>query len=189
MIDSIDKPTIIRLMLTTPTHIYFFGGVAIYSNWFPAPFEDPITHVKFANSEQAFFWYKAHFFGDLTARAKIAAEPNPAAAKKLGREVRGFNKTSWDLVKVPFMTYVNYLKYTQDAALWQELLDTGDRVLVEASPFDEIWGIGLGVHDPLTLNEANWRGENLLGKALMQVRDLLHEDIRNGTTWQPVRMP
>lgn len=174
-------------MLTTPTHIYFYNGS--FSNWKHAPFTDDVLKKTFFNSEQAFMFYKAKFFNDAQAMKLIENTANPAEAKSRGRAVKGYNQAKWAATRMPFMVYCCYLKFNQNPALGQELLDTGDKTLVEASVEDCVWGVGLDESDPLILDESNWRGENLLGKALMQVRDLLREDIKNGTTWQPVRMP
>ncbi len=165
-------------MRKTDKHLFFYGGPAIYSNWYPAKFVDTVTNLEFANSEQAWMWYKAHFFGDIVTRDLIAKQTNPGEVKKLGRQIRGFNGQTWDLVGSAFMVYVNYLKYSQNAEMAKELLDTGTLTLVEASPYDTIWGVGLGVHDPLIDDPANWRGQNRLGVALGKVRDLLWQDIK-----------
>jgi ribA/ribD-fused uncharacterized protein len=154
-------------MRITDKAIYFWGTADIYSNWYPAP-----TGV-FANSEQAFMWYKADFFGDEEIKDKIFKETNPAEAKKLGRLVKGFDAKAWECVKFGLMTYVNLLKFQQNSELGQNLRDTGDRILVEASPVDNIWGVGLGANDDKILDPANWKGQNLLGQALIQVRKLI----------------
>lgn len=157
-------------MKTTDTHVYFWRGV--FSNWHPAEFTDALGN-KFANSEQAFMYYKALFFGDLTVAAQVVKETNPAEVKKFGRMVKGFDGIAWDLVKVGFMEYVNLLKYRQNEEFRRALLDTKDFVLVEASPYDKIWGVGLSEDDPEILIEAHWKGENLLGYALMKIRSLI----------------
>lgn len=158
-------------MRITDTHVYFYDG--IYSNWNRANFVDPITGNLFANSEQAFMWYKARFFFDDIAADAILAATHPAEAKTLGREIRNFDATAWSLVSYGVMVYVCLLKFKQDIKLKAELLETGNKILVEASPFDKIWGVGLSADNDVILNEKSWRGTNLLGKALMDVRKLL----------------
>lgn len=164
-------------MKITDTHVYFWGGT--FSNWCPATFStDADVGIKFLNTEQAFMWYKADFFGDLEIRNKIEHETdgNPKEAKKLGRLIRGFDAEKWVKASFTVMVDVNRLKYMQNPKMAKELLDTGNRILVEASPYDKIWGVALGEDDPLILDEKNWQGQNLLGKALMEVRQYLKEE-------------
>lgn len=161
-------------MITTDTHVYFWGGP--FSNWHRHfnLIQDPLgCGAIFQSSEQAFMWQKALFFNDHRAADLIENEVDPKLCKKYGRQVKGFDPKLWSCVCLGFMTYVNYLKYSQNAELRQSLLDTGTRTLVEASPYDKIWGVGLSEYDPLILDEKNWRGQNLLGKALMDVRSRL----------------
>lgn len=120
-------------------------------------------------------WEKAMYFGDEKSAVDIQVATNPAVAKKLGRKVRGYDDKLWSLRREYFMFQVNMMKYTQNPLLADELLATQNKVLVEASPYDTIWGIGLHYEDNLVLDEANWRGNNLLGKTLMKVRDRLRE--------------
>jgi ribA/ribD-fused uncharacterized protein len=160
-------------MKITDTHVYFWNGP--FSNWLPCAFED--HWGKWYNTEQAFMFQKAMFFGDLTTASKIARlEPNdknPKLAKVWGREVRGFDNEAWSLVRASFMTYVNMLKYKQNPYLKQALLEHKEKIFVEASPIDKVWGVGLGEDDPLILEEKNWQGLNLLGKSLNEVVKLL----------------
>lgn len=156
-------------MIITDTHIYFYGG--IYSNWYPASFTDHMAQLTFANTEQAFMWRKALVFGDKEAQAKILAQTDPKEVKALGREIKGFDATKWSGVAQTHMLAVNMLKFHQNADLGKQLKDTGDRILVEASPYDAIWGIKLSVEDAAAGKP--WQGTNLLGVALMEVRKLL----------------
>ncbi len=169
-------------MIDTPTHLYFYSGKEFYSNWHRYEFTDPITGVKFYNTEQAFMWYKADFFKDLLARDKIAAEPDAKKSKELGRQVRGYNERGWESVRLGYMTWVNYCKFTeisfQGMEIKKHLLHSGNKILVEASPYDKIWGVGLREDDPLILDEKTWNGQNLLGVALMKVRDMINQDER-----------
>jgi len=106
-------------------------------------------------------------------RQRIIAAKHPAETKKLGREVTGFDPLVWDAQKYDLVVTGNYHKFSQHAELQEYLLTTGDRVLVEASPVDAIWGIGLAADHPDALQPARWPGQNLLGFALMEVRDQL----------------
>ena len=158
-------------MINTSTHHYFYMGP--FSNFYYARFRDPLLNLHFDNTEQAFMFQKAMFFKDEGSADEIMLAESPHQAKELGRKVRFFDAKLWDCVKFGLMVYVNYLKFSQDEGLRKRLEETGDRVLVEVSPSDCIWGIGLQIHDEKIFDEKNWRGQNLLGKALMEVRRIL----------------
>lgn len=162
-------------MKITDTHVYFYSGKEIYSNWHTTPnqFLDPNSGLHFNTTEQHFMWSKAMFFGDTAAASLAAKTTDPREVKALGRKVLKYNDKAWECVRLGFMTYANLLKYQQNPEWGQTLKDTGNRILVEASPYDTIWGVGLGETDPLILNEAAWKGRNLLGIALMAVRAAL----------------
>jgi ribA/ribD-fused uncharacterized protein len=122
-------------------------------------------------------WQKARFFADdVTARELMIYPMEPKEAKRLGREVKGYNDTLWSTVRYGFMVYVNYLKYTQHESLRKQLLETKDLILVECNPRDKIWGIGLDEKDPRADDPKTWDGQNLLGKALMKVRDMIRKE-------------
>ncbi len=162
-------------MTITDSHLYFYGK-SIYSNWHTVEsvqFHDPLADLSFWNTEAAFIYYKAWFFRDLAIAAKAALAQDPAEVKALGRQVRHYNDKAWQAVRYGYMVWVNYLKFSQNPDWAKELKDTGNKTLVEGSPYDLVWGVGLFPHDPLILDEKNWRGQNLLGKALMEVRSML----------------
>jgi ribA/ribD-fused uncharacterized protein len=96
---------------------------------------------------------------------------DPSVAKDLGREVRNYNDEQWSVVRFGYMVDVCFEKFKQNPHRLETLLSTGDRIIVEASPHDRVWGVGLHWTDEKILDEKNWKGENLLGKALMRVRD------------------
>ena len=154
--------------LTTDTHVYFWTNWL--SNFKVCKVTDPLIGVSFNTTEQAYMWYKAYFFGDEDTMKKLELNITPREAKNLGREVANYRDDLWDCVRYGYMVYVNYLKYTQNEDLKKKLLDTGEKVLVEASPHDKIWGVGFSADNPLILDDKNWTGQNLLGKALMDVR-------------------
>ena len=150
----------------TDTHLYFLRGVL--SN-----FEKCYIKYKghlFATTEQAFMWEKAIFFNDHESASKILKEENPAKAKKLGREVKNFYDSKWSKVCYEIMYLINYEKYFQNTRLKNILLNTGDKMIIEANPKDTRWGIGLSAEDDRVLDESQWQGENLLGKVLMELR-------------------
>ena len=116
---------------------------------------------------------KARLFGDIEAASRIAGAASPKAAKQMGREVRGFDGAAWDREKLRIVTEGNLEKFRQNEPLRRFLALTAGKVLVEASPVDPIWGIGLAADDERAANPILWRGENLLGFALMAVRERL----------------
>ena len=114
---------------------------------------------------------KARLFGDDAMREKILNAQTPAGAKSLGRRVRGFDEDQWCRNRFSIVVRANQAKFEQNEILRNYLLGTGSRILVEANPADFIWGIGWGQEDAQSKNPNEWRGLNLLGFALMQVRD------------------
>jgi len=142
---------------------------ACLSQWQPSAFLECAD--RYVCAEQYMMSEKARVFGDEEAERRIMATSDPAAMLRLGRQVRSFEASTWDEVKHAIVLNGNYAKFSQDAALREYLLGTGDAVLVEASPRDAIWGIGLGAGDDRALDPQLWRGQNMLGFALMEVRD------------------
>ncbi|MEM7163460.1 MAG: NADAR family protein, partial [Bacteroidota bacterium] len=118
---------------------------------------------------------KAELFNDLEKRAEILSAETPGKAKAKGREVRGFNQRVWNEERMSIVINGNVLKFLKNKDLCQFLLNTQERILVEASPVDPIWGIGLAQDNPATLNPYEWKGTNLLGFALMEVRRRLNQ--------------
>lgn len=151
----------------TNTHVYFWGSYL--SNWYECRFK--YKNLNFYNTEQAFMWEKAVYFGDMKIAEEILRTPNPKENKALGRKVKNFNANEWTKVSFQIMVDVNNEKFTQNRLLKSNLLETGNKILVEASPKDNIWGIGLIWSDDRVLDDFNWIGLNLLGKALMVVRE------------------
>ena len=160
-------------MRVTNKHIFFWGEFP--SNWHPCHFT--VKHdgkeLEFFNSEQYFMWMKAITFNDEETAEKILKKgKNPKTAKALGREVKNYDNTVWDSVRYGIMVDANYYKYTQNEELKKLLLnpELDGKHYVEASPYDRIWGIGCDETTALD-DESNWNGQNLLGKALDEVRD------------------
>ncbi len=143
-------------------------GPECFSQWFAARFE--LDGVRFPSAEHYMMWEKARLFDDKPAAAQILAASNPAVAKKLGRSVRHFDVGVWAAQRFDIVVRASVAKFTQNAAFRAYLLSTNDRVLVEASPFDRIWGIGLAATDQRAQNPLLWNGLNLLGFALMHAR-------------------
>ncbi|WP_115731523.1 NADAR family protein [Aminobacter aminovorans] len=141
------------------------------SQWWPAPFA--VDAVSYPTVEHWMMAEKARLFGDHEIASRILETESPKQAKQWGREVRGFDAARWDDEKFGVVAEGNGHKFGQNPALREFLLNTGSAVLVEASPVDNVWGIGLAADDNRASNPLQWRGDNLLGFALMQVREEL----------------
>ena len=136
-----------------------------FSQWYEASFED--NTCKYLTAEHYMMAQKALLFDDLACYDKIIKAPNPGAAKAHGRQVQNFIELTWLENRWDIVVKVNVLKFSQNPKLKEYLLNTGNRVLVEASPVDKIWGVGLAKDDAKIENPNLWRGLNLLGFALM----------------------
>lgn len=161
-------------------YLFFWGhtppasgaiGSHVLSQWFPTPFE--VDGERFATAEHWMMVGKARLFGDHEAAAKILATPSPAQAKNLGRTVRGYDDAVWEQHRFDIVARGSEAKFGSNPELRSYLVATGNRVLVEASPRDRIWGIGLTGDDPAAANPETWKGLNLLGFALMEARSRL----------------
>ena len=128
---------------------------------------------SYASAEHFMMAEKARLFGDMATRRAILSTTKPGAAKALGRTIAGFDEAKWEASRFQTVVVGNLFKFGGDAALKEYLLETGDKVLVEASPVDRIWGIGLAADDPCAEQPEHWHGLNLLGFALMCARDML----------------
>ena len=146
-------------------------GKHVLSQWWPAAFS--IDHHRYSTAEHYMMAQKAKLFGDNTAFTAILNSQNPSEAKALGRKVKGFNEQLWTDQRLDIAVRGNTAKFQQNAELRDWLLGTETQVLVEASPTDRIWGIGLAADDKRAQDPLTWRGLNLLGFALMKVRAAL----------------
>jgi ribA/ribD-fused uncharacterized protein len=147
-------------------------GKGCLSQWWPVAFE--VDGRTFGSAEHWMMWRKAVLFDDDGAAERVLRAETPAEAKKIGAEVRGFRAAAWEAERFDTVVAGNVAKFGAHDDLRAFLLGTGSRVLVEASPTDRIWGIGLAADDPRAADPTTWRGLNLLGFALMQVREQLH---------------
>lgn len=120
---------------------------------------------------------KARLFKDDEILLRILESNSAGEVKKLGRKIKNFNGEAWNENKFDIVVKGNYLKFEQNKKLNEFLLNTNNRIIVEASPYDAIWGIGMLATDEGSENPTKWKGENLLGYALMEVRDLLRKNI------------
>ena len=148
-------------------YTFFWNGP--FSNWYPTRFT--YKNIIWENSEQAFMWEKAMTFKDFYIANEIRKTPDPKDVKALGREVKGFDGAKWDEVKYQLMVDINVGKFSQNEKLKAELFANSN--FVEASPYDKIWGIGMKAGDAGIEDPKNWKGENLLGKALDETKKIL----------------
>ncbi|WP_262285727.1 NADAR family protein [Micromonospora sp. MA102] len=146
-------------------------GAGCLSQWWPAPFT--VDGRTYATAEHWMMWHKATLFGDDGMAERVLTAAHPQRAKALGRQVRGFDEAIWAARRYDIVVAGSVAKFGQHEQLGRFLLGTGERVLVEASPVDHIWGIGLAADDPRAEDPARWRGDNLLGFALMEARAAL----------------
>jgi hypothetical protein len=146
-------------------------GKGCLSQWWPASFE--LAGRTFATAEHYMMWRKAMLFDDEETAARILAATHPKQVKDLGRGIVGFDESRWAAHRYDIVVAGNLGKFGQHVEPREFLLGTGDRVLVEASPLDAIWGIGLAADDPRVEDPAAWPGQNLLGFALAEVRATL----------------
>lgn len=164
----------------TIKYFYFWGhtprtvGVtdhSCFSQWFGSPFV--VNGHTYNTAEHWMMAHKALLFNDHEIYEKILAAKTPGEAKQLGREVRKFDEVVWKDAAFDIVKYGNIHKFSQHPEMGSYLLNTGNRVLVEASPVDFIWGVGLAKDNPAIEDVNKWRGLNLLGFALMAARDAL----------------
>ena len=144
------------------------------SQWWLCNFES--MGFTFHYAEQYMMAKKALLFGDYESFGKIMKTDSPANAKRYGRLVKNFNEYVWNRHRFDIVVEGNYLKFSQNKELGDYLLATGNAIIVEASPHDPIWGIGLSSDDRDALDPFKWKGLNLLGFALMEVRKRLREE-------------
>jgi hypothetical protein len=163
-----------------PKYVFFWGhtpsipgriDASCLSNWYPAAFS--LKGVEYATTEHYMMAEKAKLFGDEEMRQRILAADGPGAAKSLGRKVAGFDEETWTKHRFEIVVAGNLAKFGQHEQLGEYLRTTGTKVLVEASPRDRFWGIGMGKTNAQVENPSQWKGLNLLGFALMEVRQRL----------------
>lgn len=148
---------------------------AVFSQFWPCSFI--LGGVHYAWAEQWMMASKARLFGDAEALGRILQATSPLACKRIGRQVRGFDELRWREHRFDLVTAGNLAKFGQDPALRAYLLGTGDEILVEASPTDGIWGIRLGRDHKDSQDPLRWRGQNLLGFALIRARLILRGEL------------
>lgn len=161
-------------------YLFFWGhtpnkdgnvGKSCFSQWWESPFE--VENVVYKTAEHWMMAEKARLFDDDEIWDKVIVSNHPMEAKQLGRKVKNFDPRVWDEHKYQIVKQGNLNKFDQHIDLKEFLVNTKDRILVEASPRDRIWGIGMSQNNESVGNPNLWKGQNLLGFALMEVRDNL----------------
>ena len=169
--DKFDKNEVLKFL-------FFWGhkndsnteiGKSCFSQWFELPFV--VDGITYATAEHWMMANKALLFDDRKTHDKIIRSKSPAEAKELGRQILGFDDQIWVANSLDIVIIGNIHKFNQNINHARYLENTKDRILVEASPVDTIWGIGLAQDNQYITNPYFWRGQNLLGFALMEVRD------------------
>ena len=156
----------------TDKYVFFYGS--FFSQW--AKYDIVIDNIKYNTAEQFMMAEKARMFDDDHAFEQIMKSKDPSIQKSWGRKVKNFDKNKWEEISRDIVFKANYTKFTQHEDLKKTLLDTGDKVIVEASPWDCVWGVGLKADDKKILDPANWRGTNWLGEAIMKVREQIKNE-------------
>ncbi len=157
--------------------IGFYGANNPYgefSNFYTARFV--VDGVKFLWAEQFIMYQKAILFGDRKVANQILTVSAPLNAKRLGRQVTPFDSQEWEDKCEGLVLPGLYAKFAQNPKLKEKLLGTGDALLCECSPRDRIWGIGMGISNPLYKDPSCWRGQNRQGHLLIRVRYLLRQE-------------
>ncbi|EAC3357933.1 hypothetical protein BJM51_07710 [Listeria monocytogenes] len=161
-------------------YIFFWGhqpaedgkiSKSCFSQWWICSFK--VDGVEYNCAEQFMMAEKAKLFNDMEMREKILAAKHPKQAKDFGRLIRGFQEDIWLKNRFNIVMRANQAKFSQNEELKKFLMQTKKRILVEASPVDKIWGIGMAADNKNVENPLYWKGLNLLGFALMAVRDEL----------------
>ena len=148
---------------------FFWSGP--YSQWDPSPFQ--LGEIKFSCAEQMMMLFKALVFDDLDVAKAVMATDDPQLQKAQGRKVKRFLAPIWDRVNYSVVYIANVEKFSQNPEHLKYILTDGSDMIVEASPEDKIWGIGIGGNHPDIRDESKWQGENRLGKVCMDVRNYL----------------
>lgn len=167
----------LRIGNTETDAIFFYrvgDSYGAFSNWAPTPFN--VDGVSFSTAEQYIMYRKCLTFGDTVTAEKLLSSDSPREQKALGREAAGYIDSVWAGIRQTVAIRGLYAKFSQDAELKRLLLGTGDAVLVECTSNDRIWACGLDRDDDDRLSADRWKGQNILGFALMEVRNMLRAE-------------
>jgi len=147
------------------------------SNWYLCEFTYGI--YKYSSTEQFMMAQKALLFRDFEVFEKMLKTNSPKTLKRLGKQVKNYDDTIWGEVRQAMMHRGIRAKFQQNPDLLQKLIETDELILAECSPYDKLWGIGLAVDDARVQETAKWKGKNLLGSILMDVRSELKSWLLN----------
>ena len=147
--------------------VFFWSNDSPFSQWHKASFT--LNNTKYSSAEQFMMAKKAELFGDKEKVNEILTTNDVRKQKELGRQIKNFDESIWNDNKIKIVYIGNNLKFNQNEYLKQELLKTEGKYIVEASPVDTIWGIGISPDNPERFNKSEWKGQNLVGKILTQL--------------------
>ena len=167
-----------EISATKEEFVFFWKSHSPYSQWYISDFT--VKGNTFNCAEQYMMYSKAMLFDDKETADAILKESDPRNHKWLGRRVQNFDQKKWDKNCMDIVKRGNKAKFFQNEKLYKTIIDTHPKTLVEASPMDKIWGIGLAANDYRARNRKSWRGKNLLGEALTEVRDELIQEEKSG---------
>lgn len=151
------------------------GENGFLSNWYMSDFS--VDGIQFNSMEQYMMYSKATLFGDYHMAGIILQENDPRKIKAYGRQVQGFNEEVWEVGRSDIVFKGLLAKFQSNTDLKDKLMATGDSELAECAVNDTIWGIGISMKDPKRFDKSQWKGQNLLGNLLMQVRKTLGCDV------------
>lgn len=166
---------------------FFWQAPSPFSQFHPAKFHakplfittpDDDKGYTFLHCEQWMMFNKAKLFKDEKSAAMIIAATEPIQCKSLGRKVENFKEEIWKQENERIVLEGNRLKFTQNPSLLEKLRQTEGTTLVEASPRDRLYGIGLSANNPKSLNRSTWRGKNVLGELLTKLREELKDEAK-----------
>jgi len=156
-------------------YTFFYQNRTPFSNWYPSNFV--YGDIMYCCGEQYMMHRKALLFKDAVAAKCIMDTKVPKEHQSLGRIVQNYVDSKWADVRYEVMAAGLYCKFDQNPKLKAALLNTGNTIMAEASPYDKIWGIGMAATDSGVENQNNWKGQNLSGKVLMEVREVLQSEL------------
>lgn len=151
--------------------VFFWETKSPFSQWHPVGFE--LDGTYFRTAEHYMMWAKAMLFGDEESAQEVLETKHPRDVKAIGRKVKGFDSKVWEENCKQIVYTGNDAKFRQNPEMLEALMSTGTSDLVEASPYDTVWGIGLSADDPLAQDKSTWRGTNYLGEVLTSLREKL----------------
>lgn len=173
-------------MIYKPSQVeLFWGSASPFSQWYKCKFTvlfkseyKKDTNVTFVNAGQWMMFRKAQTFGDLDQADKILKEKSPKKVKQMGRRIKYFDEKQWDVEKYDIVRQGNIYKFSQNPDLKKVILATKNKYIIEASPYDRIWGVGLGSKNKNIYDTDKWKEQNLLGKAIMSTSTYIHKKKR-----------